>query len=1410
MATETKRVYDIQVNGTESFNELKKAIEQLNEKLKTLNQTSQEYKDTLKQLAELQSQLAETMTTAKDVLDAFGETGSDVVESFLTGFVEGMQEAASATTEVNTSTIELDDSLTKEASSLKELKEQINGLKDRLVQLNVNSKEYKETVELLVDKNQKLQRVLNATKSEVSGVTGSYNALSQEMAALRKRWKETSDEAERAQIGKRIAEINTELKKMDASIGNYQRNVGNYAGAMKDVFGNPREQIRKLRQELATLEVGSKRYNEVLMEMADWTQKQKHFNDQLAFSSANLEDILKNMAGVAAGVVGGFSALNAAMGLFGDQNEDVQKAMLKTQQMIALVQGLNGLAGLKDKIVGLFDGIKGFSSRFGLLNKSTSQFTSETEAAAGASQDVTATLTSQAGVTTELAEETDKASIAISDNAEITKQQAAASKEQQKETENTIRSLEKEMDVLIMRASILRRQHQDREALDIEKEISNIRERIKETEKEALETEKTTEAKKEEVVITDELISKLQEELVEIEDIKKAKDGIISVSKKEIEAKKQEVKTLEEEISSLEKELKEKRKSNDATREEIKLIREKISEKKEALNTAEKELATKEKTLSKTEKENSRISENITQKNMLLQKEKQLNAELQKKDHLSAGEQARLLSELNYTKALIKMEDKRTAAIIASTNAKRLDVIQLKAQAWGWGAVSVAAKGATVAVKGAKAAIVSTGLGAILILLTSQLAKLGEFFSTQWRNMRGITQLTNQLKQMNYEVEAIYKNMTFMEKVWRALGETDFGIAIHQIYNYKAAVEEADRAWRLAVKNSKVGSEEIQKAYETLQDAQGKLNSVFEETFPKIEQMMYEVELAQAQSGMTQLEIDLQEVNLKYEQSIKLIKLWGDQGKFSAEQVSEYIQRLNKDLAIQRQMLIDAANSAATATTATTATTKPAGKSEYEKQKEEAEKLYKDLIEANKREEQKLKEKYEKEKKLLEKFHKDTTLLTKKYYEDLDKLLTERQKIEYDKWVAHLNALLGLEEKNSIRFYEQEIETMKKIFSADFGADNESPFEQLFNIQILDEWGSKAISITDDIAESMKMMGLDPTNIDDIQTMIDKWAADKKAIEDAEKALKKLKSEMKFDELQGEADAIEGYLDAMLNTIDARYQVLETETARFFGKESGFYTGLSPAEMQEQFEERYQIIEQEIQRELDLWKNAMEDESLSAEERNRAIQKYNQTMVKQNTYAVQKEIDANNLLIKSFERVSNAISSMSTNLANILGTVSDMIMDTANRQYEANEITAEAYEEQFNKAKGIQIAQATINTIAGAVGAFMGITRDTGGWGIAAAAIEAAAVLAAGFAQIALIRNTKPDTSSGGGGGSESTTFQLPSVMVPEPTRVQNTTNQSDIDALANALGDQRVILVESDVTNAQKKTKKVDVESTF
>ncbi len=91
----------------------------------------------------------------------------------------------------------------------------------------------------------------------------------------------------------------------------------------------------------------------------------------------------------------------------------------------------------------------------------------------------------------------------------------------------------------------------------------------------------------------------------------------------------------------------------------------------------------------------------------------------------------------------------------------------------------------------------------------------------------------------------------------------------------------------------------------------------------------------------------------------------------------------------------------------------------------------------------------------------------------------------------------------------------------------------------------------------------------------------------------------------------------------------------------------------------------------------------------------------------------------------------------ILGSIADM--------YEAN---GDVSVEQAERIKAMRIASATIDTISGAIAAYTGtIEVIKGPAGVILGAVQAAAVTAAGLAQIAQIRNT---SVTGGGGGSAS------------------------------------------------------------
>lgn len=116
-------------------------------------------------------------------------------------------------------------------SSLKSAKNYIDRLRASLIDIDETSEEYAERVDEIDKVQDKLNKAMKATGDKTKDAEGSYNALSKQMSELKKAFKATNDEAEREVLAKQIVNINDQLKEMDASIGNYQRNVGNYEGA---------------------------------------------------------------------------------------------------------------------------------------------------------------------------------------------------------------------------------------------------------------------------------------------------------------------------------------------------------------------------------------------------------------------------------------------------------------------------------------------------------------------------------------------------------------------------------------------------------------------------------------------------------------------------------------------------------------------------------------------------------------------------------------------------------------------------------------------------------------------------------------------------------------------------------------------------------------------------------------------------------------------------------------------------------------------------------------------------------------------------------------------------------------------------------------------------------------------------
>ena len=268
-----------------------------------------------------------------------------------------------------------------------ELKEQVKELTRLMDSLDKESLEYNRTVDMLVDAEEELTTVMKVGKSQLSAQEGSYNALVNKMAALKKAQKAVTDEASRMRLGDKIREINDELKRIDANNGVYVRNVGDYENAVKKALKTPQQELKALRVQLAQLTEGTAEYNAVFTRMAQLTHDVTEQQEMLRWSSADLGDILGNIAGVATSIAGGFSAVNALGGLLGiNEDEDLEKAMLQAQRFLQLIQGLEQLEELADKIKGLWQGIKNFNAATAGGATTLSQFDDVTTSAAGATQ----------------------------------------------------------------------------------------------------------------------------------------------------------------------------------------------------------------------------------------------------------------------------------------------------------------------------------------------------------------------------------------------------------------------------------------------------------------------------------------------------------------------------------------------------------------------------------------------------------------------------------------------------------------------------------------------------------------------------------------------------------------------------------------------------------------------------------------------------------------------------------------------------------------------------------------------------------------------------------------------------------------------------------------------------------------
>ena len=128
----------------------------------------------------------------------------------------------------------------KAITNLKEYKAYLDDLKGALLGLEQGTDEYNQTAKALRDGQQKLNEVMDVAKGKNTEAADSYDALNKRLVELRRSYRALSEENREGIVGKRmldgIQELDQKLKGIDADMGQYFRNVGDYRNAFADAF----------------------------------------------------------------------------------------------------------------------------------------------------------------------------------------------------------------------------------------------------------------------------------------------------------------------------------------------------------------------------------------------------------------------------------------------------------------------------------------------------------------------------------------------------------------------------------------------------------------------------------------------------------------------------------------------------------------------------------------------------------------------------------------------------------------------------------------------------------------------------------------------------------------------------------------------------------------------------------------------------------------------------------------------------------------------------------------------------------------------------------------------------------------------------------------------------------------------
>ena len=225
-------------------------------------------------------------------------------------------------------TIESSESL----NTLNNLSSRIKELKGSMGDLDITSEEYRQTSEE-VTKLENVKR--NAIRGVTAAVEGSYNAYSKELSILQKHRKTLNENTdEYREMTKRVGELQEKLKGMDAEVGVFSRNVGNYSSAFDGLQGSVNGVVAQLPNLNQGIVGFSNSLKEALPRLIESVQNYKQMAQEAGQSVSSIAALGKAFLSWNAVI----SIAVTLIGAFGDKITEWAKSLFDAQKNLSATE----------------------------------------------------------------------------------------------------------------------------------------------------------------------------------------------------------------------------------------------------------------------------------------------------------------------------------------------------------------------------------------------------------------------------------------------------------------------------------------------------------------------------------------------------------------------------------------------------------------------------------------------------------------------------------------------------------------------------------------------------------------------------------------------------------------------------------------------------------------------------------------------------------------------------------------------------------------------------------------------------------------------------------------------------------------------------------------------------------------